>query len=126
MSAMRDVLDDDTDCSDLLQLVDGCNGFDCEIYRTLVEAADDFSVDEIAEAVDRDRSATYRAVRRLHDYGYLDREQFTYDSGGYCYRYQAVDPETVATTLRTKIAECHNEFDGLIDDFVETFDTSQG
>ena len=121
MRALRDVLDNDTDCGDVLQLVDGCNGFDCEIYQTLVERNERLSIDEITDAVDRDRSATYRAVSRLHDFGYLDREQETYDSGGYCYRYKAVAPETVGVALKAKITECHADFEGLIDDFVNTY-----
>lgn len=120
MQALRELLDDDPGCDRLLEWVDGCGELDQEIYVTLLEADDRMSIDEIAEAVDRDRSTAYRAVRRLHENDYLDREQVTYDNGGYCHRYGAVDPDEVANALRRRLATCHRRLDALVEEFRET------
>lgn len=121
MRPLRQLLDDDPECERLLEVLDGCGELDREIYVTLLEADGGRSVVEIAEAVDRDRSTTYRAVRRLHENGYLDREQETYENGGYCYLYAPVDPDEVASTLRTRLVRCHERLDALIEEFRETY-----
>ncbi len=121
MQPLRELLDGDPGCDRLLEVVDGCAELDREIYVRLLDADSRKSIAEIADVVDRDRSTTYRAVRRLHENGYLRREQETYDNGGYCYRYGPVDPETVAEQLRERLVDCHERLDALIDEFRETY-----
>ena len=121
MRGFRELLDGDPECEDLLAWVDGCRHLDLEVYRILHETDGRLSVDEIAEDVDRDRSTTYRAVRRLHENGYLDREQVTYDGGGYCYRYAAVDPDEVAAHLEDRVESCHRELTAMVDEFRTRF-----
>lgn len=121
MRPLRELLDGDPGCDRLLELVDGCGELDRDIYLRLLEADDPKSVEELAETVDRDRSTTYRSMRRLHENGYLEREQVTYENGGYCYRYRPVDPEDVAASLRDRLATCHDRLDELVDEFRETY-----
>lgn len=126
MRPLREFLDEETECDRLLEVVDGCGELDRKIYLTLLDAESRQSIADIAEAVDRDRSTTYRAVRRLHEHGYVDREQETYDHGGYCYRYSPVDPDEVASALRERILECHERLDDLIEEFRETYGRQSG
>lgn len=117
MRPLREALDGDPPCEMLLEWVDGCREIDREIYRDLVATEGAKSVDQIAEAIDRNRSTAYRSVRRLYDAGYLTREQVTYDNGGYCYRFAATDPEEVASALRERLNRYHRDLDKLVDEF---------
>lgn len=121
MRALGELLEGDPGCEKLLELVDGCGELDHEIYLSLLSSDERRSVDEIAETVDRDRSTTYRAVRRLYENGYLEREQVTYQNGGYCYRYAPVDPEEVAVSLRERVTSCHQRLEALVEEFRETY-----
>ena len=117
MRALADLLDDDPDPDAVLEWVDGCGTLDRELYRTAVDAEDPLTIEQLADAVDRDRSTTYRAVRRLHEHGYFDRERETYETGGYCYRYEAVDPEIVAGRLSERLSRCYDAMQSLVDEF---------
>lgn len=121
MRPLREALGEDPACDRLLELVDGCGELDRKIYRELLATDVGEKVDDIASRVDRDRSTTYRAVRRLHENGYLEREREAYDDGGYCYRYTAVDPEEVAETLRQRIQQCHAKLESLVEEFQQTY-----
>ena len=125
MRALADLLKDDPECDAVLELVDGCGELDRKIYRTALDAEDRLTVDEFATLVDRDRSTTYRAIRRLHEHGYLDRERVSYDSGGYCYRYESVDPDVVAGKLSDRLASCHERLQGLVDEFRDRYTQSK-
>lgn len=117
MRPLREALDGDPPCELLLEWVDGCREIDREIYRDLLHCDEPQSVDEIADSIDRDRSTAYRAVRRLHEKGYLEREQVTYDNGGYCYRFVPTDPEEVAQAIRERLEQYHRDLDNLVEEF---------
>ena len=117
MRSIRDHLTADLDCDSLLECVNGLHELDRTIYFHLLETDECTTVEEIAAAVDRDRSTAYRAVRRLHDAGYLNREQVTYENGGYCYRYEPNDPDDIAASMSVTIDEWHARLDSLVEEF---------
>ena len=117
MRSIRDHLTADLDCDSLLECVNGLHELDRTIYFHLLETDECTTMEDIAAAVDRDRSTAYRAVRRLHDAGYLHREQVTYENGGYCYRYEPIDPDDIATAMSVTIDEWHDRLDSLVEEF---------
>lgn len=119
--ALQEVVDEDHDSGWLLEWVHGFAELDRRIFFLLLEADEKRTVDEIAAEVDRDRSTTYRALRRLDDRGYLEREQRTYENGGYCYRYGAVEPDTIARELEETIATCQERLDALLAEFRQSY-----
>ena len=62
---MSEQLRRDMACEGLLECFHGLKELDKECFRVLVGAEDPLTVDEIADAVDRERSTAYRAVQRL-------------------------------------------------------------
>lgn len=119
MRPLREALADDPSCEFLLECLDGCREIDVQIYRSLLEEDACKTVDEIATAIDRDRSTAYRAIRRLHEGGYLERRQIIYDTGGYCYEFAPADPDEVARTLHQRLEECHRDMEALVEEFRE-------
>lgn len=79
------------------------------------------TVDELAAAVDRERSTTYRAVQQLCRSGLVQKEQQTYDTGGYCHVYQLSDPEGIANDLQRIVNEWYAEMGQLVYEFRETY-----
>ncbi|RKD93773.1 helix-turn-helix domain-containing protein [Halopiger aswanensis] len=77
------------------------------------------TVDELAAALERDRSTVNRSVATLHERGLARRERRLLDGGGYVYQYTAVAlPEAKALlheALEAWTATVHDvidEFDG--------------
>jgi predicted transcriptional regulator len=115
--SVRDHLVGDMQCESLLQCFHGLKGLDREVFSVLVAADDPLTVDEVAEAVDRERSTAYRSVRRLVDAGFVRSEQINYDDGGYYHVYDPVDADEVAADLQEMLDEWYALMDRLIDEF---------
>ncbi|MFW6153105.1 MAG: helix-turn-helix domain-containing protein, partial [Halobacteriota archaeon] len=73
----------DMACEGLLECIHGLKQLDKECFRVLVESDRPLSIDEISERVGRERSTAYRSLQRLHDAGFIQRDQINYDDGGY-------------------------------------------
>ena len=115
--ALRELVDQEHECGWLLECVDGCSTLDREIFFLLLDVDGKRTVDEIAGLVDRERSTTYRSLRRLEEQGYLEKEQRTYDSGGFCYRYGTAQPDVIFEHLEATITDCQRQLDTLLAEF---------
>jgi predicted transcriptional regulator len=93
--AMSEYLKQDMQCEGLLECIHGLKELDKEIFRVLTEASDPLTVDEVAEAVDRERSTAYRSVQRLLQSGFVQKEQVNYEQGGYYHVFRPTDPDEI-------------------------------
>lgn len=98
----------------------GLRELELECYRVLLRTREKRTIDEIAERVNRDRSTTYRAVRRLFDVGLVRKEQINYDDGGYYHVYYAIDPREITHEMRTMLSERYARMERLIHRFEST------
>jgi predicted transcriptional regulator len=115
--SVRDHLAGDMQCESLLECFHGLKALDREVFSALVEAADPLTVDEVAEAVDRERSTAYRSVRRLADAGFVRSTQINYEDGGYYHVYEPVDADEVTADLQRMLDDWYALMDRLIDEF---------
>lgn len=115
--SVRDHLASDMQCESLLECFHGLKGLDREAFSVLIAADEPLTVDEVAEAVDRERSTAYRSVRRLVDAGFVRSEQINYDDGGYYHVYEPVDADEVAADLQRMLDDWYGLMDRLIDEF---------
>jgi predicted transcriptional regulator len=115
--SVRDHLAGDMQCESLLECFHGLKGLDREVFSVLVAADDPLTVDEVATAVDRERSTAYRSIRRLVDAGFVRAEQINYEDGGYYHVYEPVDAEEVAADLQRMLDDWYALMDRLIDEF---------
>ena len=112
-------------CEGLLECFHGLKELDKECFRALVEAEESLTVDEIAEAVERERSTAYRAVQRLLQTGFIQKNQITYDQGGYYHVYSPTDPSQIADDMQRMLNDWYAKMGQLIQEFENKYEQSE-
>ncbi|RRJ34206.1 helix-turn-helix domain-containing protein [Halocatena pleomorpha] len=120
--SMNEMIRQDMDCEGLLECFHGFKELDKEIFRNLMASAEPLTVDEIAERVDRERSTAYRAVQRLLQVGFIQKEQINYDQGGYYHVYQPTNPDEIADDMQRTLNEWYAQIGQLIQEFRDKYD----
>jgi predicted transcriptional regulator len=114
---MAEQLQQDMVCEGLLECFHGLKQLDKEVFQTLVETDEPLTVDEIAEVVDRERSTAYRAVQRLLQAGFIQKEQVNYDQGGYYHVFKPIDPAKIANDMQRLLNDWYAKMGQLIQEF---------
>jgi predicted transcriptional regulator len=109
-------------CEGLLECFHGLKELDKECFRALVDAEEALTVDEIAEAVDRERSTAYRAVQRLLQTGFIEKNQVNYDQGGYYHVYSPTDPSQIADDMQRMLNDWYAKMGQLIQEFENKYE----
>ncbi|MFC6727666.1 helix-turn-helix domain-containing protein [Natronoarchaeum mannanilyticum] len=115
--SMSEQLRQDMECEGLLECFHGLKQLDKECFQALVETEEPLTVDEIAEAVDRERSTAYRAVQRLLQTGFIQKEQVNYEQGGYYHVYEPTDPSKIADDMQRMLNDWYAKMGQLIGEF---------
>jgi len=122
---MAEQLHQDMVCEGVLECFHGLNGLDKECFRALVEAQEPLTIDEIAGAVDRERSTVYRAVQRLLGAGFIEKDQVNYDQGGYYHVFKPTDPAAIADDMQRLLNDWYAKMGQLIQEFERKYDQSE-
>ena len=120
--AMSEYLQQDMQCEGLLECIHGLKELDKEIFRVLTERPEPLTVDEVAEAVDRERSTAYRSIQRLVQSGFVQKEQVNYDQGGYYRVFRPTDPDEIADDMQRMLNDWYAKMGQLIGEFREKYD----
>ena len=123
--SMSEQLRQDIACEGLLECFHGLTQLDRECFRTLVDADSQLTVDEIADAVDRERSTAYRAVQRLLQTGFIEKEQINYEQGGYYHVYSPTDPSKIADDMQRMLNDWYAKMGQLIQEFEDKYEGSE-
>jgi predicted transcriptional regulator len=118
---MAEYLQQDLECEGLLECFHGLTELDREVFGVLAGHPDPMTVDEVAEAVGRERSTAYRSVRRLHEAGLVEQEQVNYDTGSYYHVYRPAPAEEVADDLQRMLNDWYAQMGQLIAAFEEKY-----
>jgi predicted transcriptional regulator len=113
------------ECEGLLECFHGLKELDKKCFRTLVEAEEPLTVDEIADAVERERSTAYRAVQRLLQTGFIEKNQINYDQGGYYHVYSPTDPSQIADDMQRMLNDWYAKMGQLIQEFEDKYEQSE-
>ncbi|WP_101298392.1 helix-turn-helix domain-containing protein [Halegenticoccus soli] len=116
-NSMAEQLQQDMECEGLLECFHGLKQLDKECFQELVDAAEPLTVDELAEAVDRERSTAYRAVQRLLQAGFIQKEQVNYEQGGYYHVYSPTDPSKISKNMQRMLNDWYAKMGQLIQEF---------
>jgi len=119
--SMSEQLQRDMVCEGLLECFHGLKQLDRECFEALVGAEEPLTVDEVAEAVDRERSTAYRAIQRLSQTGFVQKEQVNYDQGGYYHVYFPTHPERIAADMQRMLNDWYAKMGQLISEFEEKY-----
>lgn len=119
-------LERDLECEGLLECLYDLNDLDRECFRVLSVAADPLTIDELAEAVDRERSTAYRSVQRLLQAGLVTKDQVNYDQGGYYHVYRPTDPDMVADEMQQKLNDWYAQIGYLVSRFRAKYADGEG
>lgn len=123
--SMSEYLNQDMECEGLLECIHGLKELDKEIFRVLTETAEPLTVDEISEAVDRERSTAYRAVQRLVNAGFVQKEQINYEQGGYYHVFRPTHPDEIADDMQRMLNDWYAKMGQLIGEFREKYEQPQ-
>ena len=112
------------ECEGLLECFHGLKELDKECFQALVESEEPLTVDEIADAVDRERSTAYRAVQRLLQTGFIEKDQINYDQGGYYHVYSPTDPSKITDNMQRLLNDWYAKMGQLIQEFDSKYEQS--
>ncbi|WP_284014835.1 helix-turn-helix domain-containing protein [Halobaculum litoreum] len=115
--SMSEQLQQDMECEGLLECFHGLKQLDKDCFAVLVEAEEPLTIDDVAEAVDRERSTAYRSVQRLLKSGFIQKEQINYDQGGYYHVYRPTDPAQIADDMQRMLNDWYAKMGQLIGEF---------
>jgi predicted transcriptional regulator len=115
--SMSEMLRKDMQCEGLLECFHDLKAIDKQVFTLLHDREEPLTVDEIAEAVDRERSTAYRAVQRLLSAGFLEKDQVNYEQGGYYHVYRQRDAEAIASEMQRTLNDWYAQMGQLISAF---------
>jgi predicted transcriptional regulator len=108
---------DDPDLTEVMACVFGVQAHEARTYQTLLNAPGS-TVEELANALQRDRSNVNRSLSTLREKGLARRERRLLDGGGHVYQY-------TATPLSEARELMHDALDGwaaAVHDSIDSFD----
>ncbi|ELY66467.1 helix-turn-helix domain-containing protein [Natronococcus jeotgali] len=121
-NSMAEQLQQDMQCEGLLECIHGLKQLDKDCFRALVESEEPLTIDEVAERVDRERSTAYRAIQRLLQSGFIQKEQVNYDQGGYYHVYYPTDPSQIASDMQRMLNDWYAKMGQLIQEFEDKYE----
>ncbi len=123
--SMSEQLQQDMVCEGLLECFHGLKRLDRTCYQVLIDASEPLTIDEVAAAVDRERSTAYRSVQRLLSAGVIQKEQINYENGGYCHVYRPTDPAEIADDMQRMLNDWYAKMGQLIDEFERKYEDAE-
>ncbi|MFC6756667.1 MULTISPECIES: helix-turn-helix domain-containing protein [Haloarcula] len=108
---------DDPDFAEVMACVFGVQSHEVRTYRTLLSTPGS-TVEELASALERDRSNVNRSLSTLREKGLAKRERRLLDGGGHVYQYTATPLEEARELM-------HEALDGwaaAVHDSIDSFD----
>ncbi|WP_049897774.1 helix-turn-helix domain-containing protein [Halorubrum distributum] len=116
-ASVRDDLERDMECLELLECVHGLNERDQAVFQALHGENEGLTVDDVADRLDCERSTAYRSITRLVEAGVVVQRQVNYDQGGYYYVYRLRAPEEVAREMQRLLNSWYATVGQLVQEF---------
>jgi predicted transcriptional regulator len=119
--AMTELLQQEMACENLLDCFHGLSELDRQVFRLLVDADEPLTVDEVADAVDRERTTAYRSVKRLREADLVERDQVNQDGGSYYHVFSPRDADEIADAMQRTLNDFYAKMGQLIGEFREKY-----
>ncbi len=79
------------------------------------------TLDQISEAVERDRSSTHRCLAKLVSAGLVQKQSRALKGGGYYHLYSVVEPSKIKEQARQRVDEITKSLEDLVERFENDF-----
>jgi predicted transcriptional regulator len=103
-------------CSDLLICLYNLKPIDLVILLSVAKNPG-ATLDQIAEAVQRDRSSVHRCLSKLLSANLVIKQSLTLKGGGYYHAYTIVEPSKIKEHAKERVKEITDSLQGLLDTF---------
>jgi predicted transcriptional regulator len=120
-TSVREDLERDLGCLDLLGCIHGFNERDQMVFQLLQQAEGGLTVDDVADRLDCERSTAYRSISRLLEVDVVAQEQVNYEHGGYYYVYRPRTPTEVAHDMQRLLNDWYAAIGQLIQEFEDRY-----
>jgi len=108
---------DEPSLDEVMACVFGVQNHEVRTYQTLLDTPGS-TVEELAAALDRDRSNVNRSLSTLREKGLAERERRLLDGGGHVYQYTA----TPLDEARELMHEALDQWTAAVHDSIDEFD----
>jgi predicted transcriptional regulator len=119
--AMTELLQQEMACESLLDCFHGLSELDRQVFGLLVDADEPLTVDEVADAVDRERTTAYRSVKRLREADLVERDQVNQDGGSYYHVFSPRDADEIADAMQRTLNDFYAKMGQLVGEFREKY-----
>jgi len=103
-------------CSDLLSCLYNLKPIDLAVFHE-VATNENYTLTQLAELVQRDRSSTHRCLSKLVSAGLVHKQSKTIKGGGYYHIYSMVEASKIKEYARQRVKEITESLESLIDNF---------
>jgi predicted transcriptional regulator len=103
-------------CADLLTCLYNLKPTDLEVLLQVAKNPNS-TIDEIANAVQRDRSSVHRCLSKLSSANLVTKQSKTLKGGGYYHAYAMVEPSLIKKHAKERVKEITESLEGLIESF---------
>jgi predicted transcriptional regulator len=120
-TSVREDLERDLGCLDLLGCIHGLNERDQLVFQLLQQAEEGVTVDDVADWMDCERSTAYRSISRPLGAGVVIQEQVNYHHGGYYYVHRPGTPEEITHDMQRLLNDWYATNGQLIQEFEDRY-----
>ncbi len=110
----------DVTCSDLLSCLYNLKPIDLSVFLEVAKLQE-ATLDQIAKAVERERTSTHRILSKLLSADLIYKQSKGLKGGGYYHVYHVVEPSKIKEQAKQKVKEITNSLEALIDHFESDF-----
>ncbi len=103
-------------CADLLTCLYNLKPTDLEVLLTVAKKPNT-TLDQIAAAVQRDRTSVHRILAKLLSANLVTRQTKSIKGGGYFHTYAMVEPQKIKKHAKERVREIIEGLEGLIESF---------
>lgn len=84
-------------------------------FKSVLDLQEPFTVTDLSEHLDRDRSVAQRHLKKFLEKGIVKRIQKNKDEGGYEFFYRVIDREKLKEILRNGLKDFTSQVESVID-----------
>ena len=107
-------------CTELLSCMYNLKPVDLAVFYEVAKR-EYATLDQISEAVERDRSSTHRCLAKLVSAGLVRKQSRTLKGGGYYHLYSVVEPSKIKEQARQRVDEITKSLEDLVERFENDF-----